>query len=108
MHEAKKVQVSQHFGGNCPKNPERQREQKIKEVLTDAVQRKRANKEINVLREQFHYKKSILDLLEVIKRRCSPMALVVAIERVERRRDVFTMDDLVFFEKFKTSLEKTE
>ena len=108
MEETKKVQVNRCFEDNCPQESNQKREQKIKEVLTEAVQRKRANREINSLREQFHHKKSILEFLQVIKRRCSPMALTVALERVERRRDVFTMDDIVFLERFKASLGKPE
>jgi hypothetical protein len=49
-----------------------------------------------------------LQLLPAIKLRCSRAALTQAIARVEARRDVLEMEDLVFFEKFKTSLVEKE
>ena len=115
MDETKNVQVNRCFGGDYPKNPEqqKQREQKIKEVLSAAVQRKRANKEIDWLRERFHHKKTILELLPAIKRQCdkgqySPMVLTVALERVERKSYELGSKDAIFLAEFKASLEKSE
>lgn len=106
MKEAKKPLLANRcFGGNCPpKKPE----DKIKDVLLDAAKRRRANKEIDNLLRQFKGKKAIVELLPAIKRRCSRNALRVAIERVERRRDGLSLENLMFFEEFKALLEKEE
>lgn len=111
MNEAQETtRTNRCFGGkNCPQSSkQQQRTEKIKEVLTDAVKRKRANKELNSLLSQFHGRKSIFQLLPVIKRRCLPAVLALALERVEGRRDALSMEDLVFFEAFKASLKQSE
>ena len=74
------------------------------EILIDDAQRKRANKGIDALLKE-HLGKRIIDLLPLIKLRY-PNILAVALERVERRRDFLSEDDLVFLEKFKASLVK--
>lgn len=102
--EAQKSPASRCFSGNCPKEPRKEREEQIKELLLTAAQRRRANKEIDFLLRRFSGKR-IVDLLPAILRRCSKDALEVAIERVERRKDDLSRDDVVFFEQFKSSLK---
>ncbi len=109
MKEARQKPTNGYFGGkNCPRNPKQQKEKEIKETFLAVAKRKRANRELNCLLLQFHGRKSIFQLLPVIKLRCSPIALTVALERVERRRSELSMEDLVFFETFKASLKQSE
>ena len=68
-----------------------------------ARDRKSANKQIDYLLKQFRPKR-IIDLLPVIKLRFSETVLAVALSRVERKKDDLPMDDQVFFEGFKRSL----
>ena len=100
------VPVNRCFGDNC-QDSERQKERKIKEILSAAAERRKANKEIDCLLRRFQGKK-ILDLLPVIKLRFPGYVLRVAIERVERRKDDLRMHDLVFFEGFKASLKEQQ
>jgi len=83
-------------------------EARVKEILTEAQRRKRAGKELSNLSLQFHGQKSLLQLLPVIKKQCSKLALTLAIERIERKRNELCMEDLFFFEQFKKSLEPQE
>ena len=107
MNEVQRFQVNRCFGGHCPKDSNQKREQKIKEVLLTATERRRANKEINNLLLRFHGK-SLIKLLPVIKRRYSQSILNLALERVEGRRHGLEIEDVIFLEEFKTSLEKPE
>lgn len=108
MNEAQETtRTNRCFGGHCPQNPKQQREQKIKEVLLTATERRRANKEINNLLSRF-YGKSLIKLLPVIKRRYSRSILNVALERIEGRRHGLEIEDVIFLEEFKASLEKPE
>lgn len=77
-------------------------EQKTKEVLSETVQRKRANKLIDELLRQ-HRGKRIIDILPAIKKNF-PSALAVALERVERRKDDLSGSDLIFLANFKLTL----
>ena len=108
MNEIERIRVNRCFGSNCPQNLEqqKQKEQKIKEVLTDAVRRKRANREIDALLKQFRGKR-IIDLLRVIKLRI-PNSLTVALERVERKQYKIGSKDAIFLAEFKASLDKAE
>jgi len=81
-----------------------QRQQK--KTLTDADQRKRANRGIDSLLEQFSGQR-IIDLLLVIKLRY-PDILTVALERVERKQYELGSEDAIFLAQFKESLEKSE
>jgi len=109
MNEAQRFQVNRCFGGHCPKDSNRQREQKIKEVLLTAVERRRANKEINFLLRQFHGRKSIFDILPAMKQRGYPLYIIrVALERVEGRRNELRIEQQMELEVFKASLEKPE
>ena len=107
MHKVKGVQVHRGSDGDCPKNPAKKREQEIKEALLTAKERRRANKAIDSLLEQFRGKR-IIDLLLVIRRRFSKIVLTVALERVERRQDELGDEDAIFLAVFKDSLEKSE
>jgi len=69
-------------------------------------QRKRAEKELSNLLALFRGKKSLLQLLPVIKLRYSKPVLTVAIERIERRKDDLCITDQIFFEEFKNSLKQ--
>jgi hypothetical protein len=84
------------------------KEARVKEILTEVQARKRAGKELSSLSLQFHGRKSLLQLLPVIKLRLSELALTLAIERIERKRNELSMEDLFFFEQFKKSLEPQE
>lgn len=111
MEKAQKLRVNRCFGDSCHQNPKEQREQKIKEVLSDASQRRRANKEISQLLKMFHGRRKLRELLWAMKQRGYPdYVLTVAIERVEaeRKRNELTVEEVVDFEEFKTSLEKPE
>jgi len=108
MEKAQKNPVNRCFGSNCPQKPQQQRKEQIEDLLKEAAQRKKANKELDFLLRQFHGRKSILQLLPVIKLRCSDVVLAVALERVERRRNGLAIDDLVFLETFKKSLQNKQ
>lgn len=107
MNKAQRFQVNRCFGSHCSKDSNQQREQKIKEVLLTATERRRANKEIDNLLSRFHGK-SLIKLLPVIKRRYSRSILNVALERVEGRKHGLEIEDVVFLEEFKASLGKPE
>ena len=106
MNETKKVQVNRCFDDKCPQNTDPKGEQKVKDVLLTAVQRRRANKEIDCLLKQFRGRR-IIDLLPVIKFRF-PDILVVALERVEGKQYELGSKDAIFLAKFKADLEKSE
>ena len=72
-------------------------------ITLTAEQKRRANREIDYLLRKLRPKR-IIDLLPVIKRRCSREVLAVALERVERIKDKLKMDDLMFLVNFKASL----
>jgi len=80
------------------------KERKIKEVFSEAIARKRANREIDFLIGMFHHKKTILQLLPAIAARCSKAALVVAIARIEINLRKLSIEDQAYFERFKASL----
>ena len=104
MNEVERETVANRcFGGKCP--PDKPKDKIIKKVLTDASRRRRANREIDALLKQFKGRR-IIDLLPAIERRCSTDVLKVAVERVERRRDELSLEDLMFFEGFKASLKE--
>lgn len=111
MREAQanqKIPVNRCFGGNCPQKPEQGKEQKIKEVLFTASQRRRANREISHLLKTFHGTRKLRELLKAMKQRGYPdYVLKVAIERVEaeRKRDELTFEEIMDFEEFKASLD---
>ncbi len=105
MNEVNKIPVNRCFGANC--QSDQQREDKVKQILSDAVQRRRANQVIDNLLGQFKGK-SILQLLPVIKRRCARSVLDVAIERVERRKNALKITDQIFLAQFKANLDNPE
>ena len=109
MEKAQEFRVNRCFGGNCPQNPRQKKEQKIKEVLSDAHQRRRANQEISHLLKMFHGRRKLRDLLWAMKQRGYPdYVLAMAIERVEaqRKRNELTVEEVMDLEEFKASLEK--
>ena len=112
MKEAQKsrtLPVNRCFGGQCPQNTEQPKEQKIKEVLITAKDRRRANKEIDFLLRQFHSKKSIFDLLPAMKQRGYPLYIIrVALERVEGRRHELRIEQRMELEAFKASLAEQQ
>ncbi len=112
MKEAQKIRmipVNRCFGGQCPQNPEQPKEQRIKEVLITAKERRRANKEIDLLLRQFHHRKSIFDLLPAMKQRHYPLYVIrVAIERVEGRRNELKIEQQMELEAFKASLAEQQ
>jgi len=108
MNEAREAHLTNRcFGTDCSQKINQQREQKVKEVLITAKERRRANKEIDHLLSRFRGK-SLIKLLPVIKLRYSRSILAVALERVEGKRNGLAIEDAIFLEEFKTSLEKTE
>jgi hypothetical protein len=96
--------ASKRFGGIVPQRTNPQKEQKIKEVLSEAQNRKRANKALDHLLEQFP-RKRIIDILPAIKKNF-PSIVAVALERVERRTDALSPEDLIFLANFKRELEQ--
>jgi hypothetical protein len=107
MNEVKQTPVNRCFGASCPKNAEQQKKEGIKELLITAAERRRANKEIDYLLQRFHGRKSILDLLPAMKQRDFPLYVIrVAVERVERRRNGLSIEELMELEAFKASLAK--
>jgi len=101
MNEAqKKNPTKKRFDGKL----RQEEEERIKEVILAATQRRRANKEIDCILKQFRGKR-IIDLLPVIKRRFSRNVLTVALERVERKRYELGNKDAIFLAEFKASLE---
>jgi len=102
-------QVQRNSANRCfsnQQNPQQGKEHKIKEVLSSAVARKRANREIDSLIDMFHHKKSILQLLPAIAARCSKAALEVAIVRIEINLHKLSIEDKIYFERFKASLSE--
>ena len=112
MKEAKQNQqipANRCFGGNCPQKPNPEKEQKIKDVLFTASQKRRANKEISHLLKTFHGTRKLRELLRAMKQRGYPdYVLAVAIERVEAetKRDELTFEEIMDFEEFKASLDQ--
>jgi hypothetical protein len=97
--------VNRCFAGKQPQKTI-SREEQVKELLLASQQRKRAEKELSNLLALFRGKKSLLQLLPVIKLRYSKPVLTVAIERIERRKDDLCITDQIFFEEFKNSLKQ--
>lgn len=122
MNEMRHNPVNRCFSGNCPKKQQgtqqkkvltpipsrttgKAGEEKIKELLVSAVERRRANREIDCLLRQFHGRRSIFDLLPAMKQRGFPLyVLKVAIERVENRRNALKIEEVAELEAFKASL----
>jgi UDP-2,3-diacylglucosamine pyrophosphatase LpxH len=104
MNQVQRNSANRYFSNTS--NPNSKKEQKIKEVLSSAVARKRANREIDSLIKMFHHKKSILQLLPAIAARCSKAALEVAIARIEINSHKLSIEDKIYFERFKASLSE--
>lgn len=95
MNKAKKLPVNRCFGQNS--QSDQQRQDKVKEVLTAASQRKLAQRAINCLREERGC--SLVDLLTMVgfwarSGRISLYVFEYLVERVEqqRERDVLSFD----------------
>jgi hypothetical protein len=108
-----KVPANRCFGGNCPPKPDPGKEQKIKDVLLTASQRRRAKAEIRHLLKTFHGKIKLRELLGAMEQRGYPDYVIkVAIEKVEaemeleRKRNELPRKEEEDFEKFKSSLGK--
>ena len=97
--------VNRCLDGNQPQKT-KSREEQVKELLLESQQKKRAEKELSNLLALFRGRKSLLQLLPVIKLRYSKSVLTVAIERIERRKDDLSIMDQIFFEGFKNSLKQ--
>lgn len=79
-------------------------EEKIKEVLSEAAKRKRANKVINNLLKQFKGK-SLIQILPALSRHSSPEVVRVAIERIRNNKTRKpTPGDLAFLREIEESL----
>jgi len=104
MNEAQKRPANRCFSGSVqkPQKPKAKEEQ-IRNLLLEAKRNEDAERQLSNLLKQFHGKKSLLQLLPVIRLRF-PHLLSVAIERVENRKDRLKIDDQIFFESFKLSL----
>ena len=104
MKEAQRTPVNRIFGANCPKTPQKANEQKIKEILLTAAEKRMANRQIDCLLAQFRGKR-IIDLLPLIRLRF-PKVLAVALQRVERRKNDLGIEDAIFLANFKRSLDQ--
>jgi hypothetical protein len=102
MNQAQRNPANRCFGGQTAA---KQREDEVKRLLAEAQERKNAEKQLKNLLLQFRGKKSLLHLLPVIKLRWPKSVLTLAIERIERKKDALSIDDLVFFENFKAELQ---
>jgi hypothetical protein len=96
--------VNRCFADNSPPQNPKKREEQIKDLLTEQQRRKRAERELASMLKQFAGKKSLLQLLPAIQRRCSKDALLLAVERIERKKDDLSIDDRIYFEGFKTTI----
>ncbi len=120
MIRARKNQVNRCFDfGNCPKKQkrsdkpivpppeEKQKEEAIKKALIEAAERKKADRILGDVRSQFKGRYSILQILPLLEYRY-PSLLKRAIERVEgqKSRNELSIEEDVFFESFKASLEQ--
>lgn len=102
MNQAQRNLANRCFG---EQTAAKQREDEVKRLLAEAQERKNAEKQLKNLLLQFKGKKSLLHLLPVIKLRWPKAVLTLAIERIERKKDALSIDDLVFFENFKAELQ---
>ncbi len=108
MNEAKSVPVNRCFGSHCAKAPEQQRQDKVREILITASQRKMANRAIRTLVNERRCRLSaLLGMVEtwVASKRASPYVFEVLIERVEsqKRRKELSYDEVVDLERAKSS-----
>jgi hypothetical protein len=104
----KKLILGDDVKKNNPKNqpPVNKKKEQEKAVVSEAAERKRANREIDHILVQFHGKKSLIQVLPVLVRRCTKAAVKVALERIEKRWDTLSHDDKIFVLQIKDSLEK--
>jgi len=87
---------------------EQSQEEKIKALAQEAYRRRRAKRELDCVLESFHGKKSLIQLLPALKRRCSRAAVQIALERIRRRWTHLSVEDQVFVSQFEASLKKEE
>jgi hypothetical protein len=100
MNEAQKNPVNRHFANQQkPKTKEEQ----IKDLLLDAKRKKDCEKQLSNLLRQFRGKKSILQLLPVIRHRY-PHLIDTAIKRLDNKKESLPIEDLIYLEGFKASL----
>ncbi|MBI3631816.1 MAG: hypothetical protein HY219_03065 [Candidatus Staskawiczbacteria bacterium] len=113
MNETKKIQTNRCFVNSSLETPKQQpddrqkrKEQKIKEAISSATQRKKIHKQIDLLLEMWRGKR-IIDLLPVIKLRY-PHLLDVALERAKKKQYEIGSKDAIFLAEFEASLKKPE
>jgi hypothetical protein len=117
MESARKIPVNRigcFSGHNCPpETPDKQKENKVKELLLTARQRSDANKTLRHLKDRFQC--SLFGLLEAVARQVdrgvlSAYVLDVLLERIEGQkvRNELTWDQITELEEFKASRKKLE
>lgn len=83
-------------------------EEKVKSLLIEAGQRKRAAKEINFFLKNFKGK-SLIQLLPVLLRRSNRTTVLVALERIERnQKKELSHEDHVFLKEIRDQLEESD
>ncbi|MFH1967860.1 MAG: hypothetical protein ABIJ84_00560 [bacterium] len=106
--EAKIVPANRCFDGNCPKKPAKQREERAKELLLIASQKKRARKTLTTLASERRCGYAgLLKLVEnwVAGKRISSYVFEELIQIVERQRErnVLSHEEIVDLEGAKAS-----
>jgi len=98
-----KKSINQVFADKKSSQPKK-REEKIKELLTEQQRKRRTERELASMLEHFRGKKSLLQLLPVIQKKCSRDALLLAVERIERKKNDLPIEDRIYFEGFKSTI----
>lgn len=113
MRNIRNVQVKEGVRDEALKTreQEKEKEQKIKEILLTAAQRRRANKAIDRLLTLPQFRgRGIVGILEAMKRQVkkgdlSRYVLTVALDRAKRQKHEVGSKDAIFLAQFEDSLE---
>ncbi len=92
------------FTGKSREADRQQKEQLIKDALAQN-ERKRAEKELHFLSQQFHGRYNLVDLLPVTFRRCSRAAVDILLERIRRKWNKLSMEQQIYVTNFEVELK---
>jgi len=83
-------------------------QEKVKAIVQEANRRRRAKRELDNLLKQFQGRKSLIQLLPVLRRRYPKEVVQLALERIKKRWNQLSVEDQVFVAQIEASLEKEE
>ncbi|MDD2732176.1 MAG: hypothetical protein PHI53_03205 [Candidatus Pacebacteria bacterium] len=82
----------------------KEKEERVKKILSEAAERKRINKVIDSFLRQFRGK-SLIQILPVLEKHCSIEIVELAVERIEKnQRKKLTIEDMAFLKEVKARL----